>query len=256
MVWMRRVDYTDPSEAKAKVAIAGFPGIANVGEQVITYLIKELNATLVSKIYSEHLIFPGNMVGISVSSDGSFSIPAVSVFKIPDSELVIVTSDVQPVIWGGMEVAAEVFKVLKQMGVDRVVIITGFVDESLAGQVLVTGEDEDLVKSFLENGAIEKPVIKSIIGLAGVMMTLAKLEGVKVTSLTGVSQDYSPDPRAAREVLKVLDGAFNLKINFEQIDKQIEELEKVRKEILAEIERRLKEQMQAGGPDESSEYVG
>ncbi|MEM2542067.1 MAG: PAC2 family protein, partial [Candidatus Korarchaeum sp.] len=143
MGWTKLVELSKPSGAET--AIIGFPGVANVGEQVITYLVREKKATPVMRIYSEYLIFPNNMVGISVTEDGRFLLPSVSVFQLNDPPLVLVTSDVQPVPWGSMEVANEILKALSRLGVRRVIVITGFVEESVAGKVLVFGTDSELL---------------------------------------------------------------------------------------------------------------
>jgi len=241
----------------AEVAVLGFPGMANVGEQVITYLIKERDPSPVTKIYSEYLMFPNNMVGISVLEGGRFVLPSVSVFRLSDPAMALVTSDVQPVPWGGMEIANEILRVLLRMGVKKTIVITGFVDENYAGKVLAFGSDRELLDKFLEAGAIKEGLIKSVIGLAGAVLGLAKVKGINSVVLSGVAPDYSPDPKAAKSVLEILDRSFSLGLNFETIDKQIEEIERIKSELIKEIERRIREELGGHGEmDESTEYVG
>jgi len=255
MEWMKVKRISESAEAD--VAVLGFPGMANVGEQAIAYLIRNLDPTPIAKVYSEYLMFPNNMVGISVLEGGRFSLPSVSIFQSRDHPIALVTSDVQPVPWGGMEVANEVIKILDEMSVSKVIVVTGFVDEENAGKVLAFGDEEDLLSRFLEAGAVGESLIKSVIGLAGSMLGVAEIRGMKSVVLSGVAPDYSPDPRAARRVLEVLDKAFSLELDFEIIDKQIEEVERIKSELMKEIERRIREKLgRHGETDESAEYVG
>ncbi len=255
MGWMKVKEISEP--ARADVAVLGFPGMANVGEQVITYLIKNLNPVPVAKIYSEYLMFPNNMVGISVLEEGRFALPSISVFQSKDPSIALVTSDVQPVPWGGMEVANEVLRILDRMGVAKTVVVTGFVDENYAGKVLAFGDDEELLGKFLDAGALKESLIKSVIGLAGSMLGMAKIRGLNSVVLSGVAPDYSPDPKAAKGVLEILDKTFSLGLDFEMIDKEIEEIERIKSELIKEIERRIREELGGHGEmDESAEYVG
>ncbi len=255
MGWVKIREITAPS--KSEIAILGFPGMANVGEQVLTYLIKEKEPVPVAKIYSEHLMFPNNMVGISVLEDGKFVIPSVSVFNLEREKIALVTSDVQPLPWGGMEVASEIMKFLMKMSIKKIVVVTGFVDESLARKALVFGNDEELLRRFLKAGAIRQDVIKSVIGLAGSVLAISKIRGLNGVVVSGVAPDYSPDPKAAKTVLEVLNKTFSLGIDFEIIDRQIEEIERIKSELIKEIEKKIREEMRGrGGVDESTEYVG
>ncbi len=255
MEWKEVREISEPMNAD--VAVLGFPGMANVGEQVITYLIKSLDPTPVAKIYSEYLMFPNNMVGISVLEEGRFALPSVSIFESKNPPLALVTSDVQPVPWGGMEIANEILRVLGRMGVTKAIVVTGFVDESYAGKVLAFGEDGDLLGRFKDAGAVSESLIKSVIGLAGSVLGMAKIRGLGSVVLSGVAPDYSPDPKAAKAVLEILDRVFSLGLDFKMIDRQIEEVERIKSELVKEIERRIREELGGHGEmDESTEYFG
>lgn len=255
MGWIKLVELSKPS--RADTAIIGFPGVANVGEQVITYLVKEKKATPIMRIFSEYLLFPNNMVGISVTEDGKFLLPSVSVFQLSDPPLLLVTSDVQPLPWGSMEIANEIMRALSRLGVRRIIVITGFVEESAAGKVLVFGTDEEFLDAFLTANAMKEDLIKVVVGLAGSVLGIARIRGIKSIVLSGVSPDYSPDPRAAKRVLQSLNKVFSLNLDFESLDKQIEEIDKIKSEILREIERRIREEQGLQGEESgSTEYVG
>jgi len=255
MGWMKIIELSKP--LGAEIAIIGFPGVANVGEQVITYLVREKNAIPIVRIYSEYLVFPNNMVGISVTEDGKFLLPSVSIFQLRDPPLILVTSDVQPLAWGAMEIANEIIRILSGLGVKRIIVITGFVEESAAGKVIAFGTDNELLDVFLKANAVKEDLIKVVVGLAGSVLGVAKIRGIKSLVLSGVSPDYSPDPRAAKSVLLSLDSVFSLGLDFESLDRQIEEIDKIKSEILKEIERRLREEQGFQGEEVgSAEYVG
>lgn len=255
MGWIKVKELAKP--LGAETAILGFPGVANVGEQVITYLVREKRAVPIFKIFSEHLIFPNNMVGISITDEGKFLLPSISVFQLGSPPLVLVTSDVQPAPWGSMEVANEVVSLLSKIGVRRIIVITGFVDESAAGKVIVFGSDGELLGAFLRANAVKEDLIKVVVGLAGSILGVAKIRGIQSLVVSGVSSDYSPDPRAAKNVLEALNTVFSLGLDFELLDRQIEEIDRIKSEIIKEIERRIREEQGLKGEEgEPAEYVG
>ncbi|MEM2811281.1 MAG: PAC2 family protein, partial [Candidatus Korarchaeum sp.] len=144
-----------------------------------------------------------------------------------------------------------------RLGVRRVIVITGFVEESVAGKVLVFGTDSELLDAFLSANAVKEDLIKVVVGLAGSVLGLARIRGISSIVVSGVSPDYSPDPRAAKRVLQSLDAVFSLNLDFESIDRQIEEIDKIKSEIIREIERRIREEQGFQGEgSESTEYVG
>ncbi len=241
------------------LAIAGYPGVANVGAGVVTYLSEELGAEPLARLYSEYLFLPGNVAGISISEDGSFELPSIDIYHTREEvssvgRLLLITSQVQPVPWGQLEVASKLLGKLKSLGASSLLVVTGFADPDIAGRVLAFGTNSDLLQRIISAGAEEKTPMKSIVGLAGATLASAKLFDLPYVSLTGVSETSAPDFRAAGEVLKILNSALDLQLNLGSIERRIREFEEMKRSILRQLEEQISS-MTSTGSDETG-YVG
>ena len=255
MGWVKVIEVDRP-KVRARLAIAGFAGVAGVGERSIYYLTRALGASEIASVYSEHIMLSPASTGISVNKDGSFDLPSVKVYYTDSPEpLLLVTCPVQPATLGQMEVAQQVMDLLRERGVEELIVITGLHDEDRAGQVLVFGEDEELVSKLVSAGARRGEPMRTIVGLAGVLLALAKLEGLAIVSVTGASEDAHFDPRATREVLRVLSRAMNLGVDLAEVDREVQVYEEFKRTILREIERQILSSLSRQRPPET-DYVG
>lgn len=251
MGWMKLIEYERP-KAPVKIAIAGFPGVANVGGQVQAYLVNELKGKLIARIFSEHLLLPGNVAGITIDERGGFNLPSVDFYLASTRPIILVYSQVQPLPWGQMEVAEGIVSYLRSLGVETVIVVTGFVNRDEAGKVIIFGNDS-MIEEFYRNGAMQNRQIKTIIGLAGAFLgALKKNDSMKYISITGIAEDISYDPKASRAVLSMIDRVMKLNLNFEHIDKRIAEIEEIRRRLMEELEEQVSEESE----EQSPEYVG
>ncbi|MGY0288139.1 MAG: hypothetical protein DSO07_01530 [Thermoproteota archaeon] len=252
MGWTKLIEYERP-KAPVKIAVAGFPGVANVGGQVQAYLVNELKGKLIARIFSEHLLLPGNVAGITIDERGGFNLPSVDFYLASTRPIVLVYSQVQPLPWGQMEVAEEIVRYLKDLGVETVFVITGFVNKDDAGKVIIFGNDSSMIEEFYKHGALQNRQIKTIIGLAGAFLgALKKNDSMKYISITGIAEDISYDPKASRAVLSMMDSVMKLNLNFEHLDKKIAEIEEIRRRLIEELEEQVSEESE----EQSPEYVG
>lgn len=259
MGWLRLVESGRP-EGPYGVAIAGYPGVANVGAGVVSYLSEELGSKLLARVYSEYLFLPGNVAGISVSESGGFELPSVQISETEREieglgRMLLISSQVQPVPWGQLEVASEVIKYVTSLGVERLIVITGYADPELIGKVLTFGSDKDMLERFLKCGAVGQTPMRSIVGLAGATLAAAKLRGMNFVSVTGVSETSAPDFRAAGAVLKVLNGALGLGLSLEGIERRIREFEEIKQTILRQLQEQISS-FSLSGSEEAGGYVG
>jgi hypothetical protein len=225
MGWNKLVELMDVKEP-VPIAIAGYPGMGNIGIQVVSYLADKLDAKLAAKIYSEYLMLSSNVAGIMINSDGTFKLPAIEI-RLADkgpNRLFLVSSPVQPVPWGQLEVSSLLFDYLKEKGVEIVFIIAGFVDRSLYNTVIIFG-DEEWTKRLEEIGSIRNETIRSVIGLAGANLTIARMRGIRYVFISGVAADYLPDPKPAQNILNKLNSIMGLGIDMEEIGRRVKEFE-------------------------------
>ncbi len=258
MGWSKISVIGEPAEDYGLV-IAGYPGVANVGAGVVGYLAEELGAEPLARLYSEYLFLPGNVAGISVTEEGGFELPSIEIYHVRGQigefgRPLLVTSQVQPVPWGQLEVASRLLSYLKSLKARNLLVITGFADPEMAGRVLAFGTQGELLDRLVSAGASRQTPMKSIVGLAGATLASARIAGLPYVSVTGVSETSAPDFRAAGEVLKVMNAALNLDLNLESIEKRIREFEEVKRSILRQLEEQISS-MTRPSPDETG-YVG
>lgn len=252
MGWIKLIEYERP-ETPVRIAIAGFPGVANVGGQVQAYLVNELRGKLIARMFSEHLLLPGNVAGITIDERGGFNLPSIDFYLASTKPIVLVYSQVQPLPWGQMELAEEMVRYLRSLGVETVLVVTGFVNRDEAGKVIIFGNEGSLADEFYRNGAMQNRQIKTIIGLAGAFLgALKRNNSMKYISITGIAEDISYDPKASRAVLSMMDAVMKLNLNFEHLDKRIAEIEEIRRRLMEELEEQVSEESE----EQSPEYVG
>ncbi len=225
MGWNKIVELIDVKDP-VPIAIAGYPGMGNIGIQVVSYLADKLDAELTAKIYSEYLMLSSNVAGIIINKDGTFKLPAIEIrlAKKGKNKLFLVSSPIQPVPWGQLEVSSLLFDYLKKKGVEIIFIIAGFVDRTLYNTVITFG-DEEWTKKLEELGSIRNETIRSVIGLAGANLTLARLRGLRYVFISGVAADYLPDPKPAQNILNKLNSIMSLGIDMEEMGKRVKEFE-------------------------------
>ncbi|HDD68929.1 MAG TPA: hypothetical protein ENG61_01050 [Candidatus Korarchaeota archaeon] len=226
MGWNKLVELIDVKKP-VPIAIMGYPGMGNIGIQVVSYLAEKLNARLAAKIYSEYLMLSSNVAGIIIGNDGTFKLPAIEI-RLVDKEpnrLFLVSSPVQPVPWGQLEVSSILFDYLKEKGVEVVFIIAGFVDRSLYNSVITFG-DEEWTKKLEKLGSIRNKTIRSVIGLAGANLATAKLRGIRYVFISGVAADYLPDPKPAQNILDKLNSIMGLGIDMDDMGRKVQEFER------------------------------
>ncbi len=226
MGWNKLVELIDVKKP-VPIARAGYPGMGNIGIQVVSYLADKLDAKLAAKIYSEYLMLSSNVAGIMINRDGTFKLPAIEI-RLADkgpNRLFLVSSPVQPVPWGQLEVSSLLFDYLKEKGVETVFIIAGIVDRSLYNTVIIFG-DEEWSKRLEEMGSVRNVTIRSVIGLAGANLTIARLRGIRYVFISGVAADYLPDPKPAQNILNKLNSIMRLGIDMEDIGRRVKEFER------------------------------
>ncbi|HIE23264.1 MAG TPA: hypothetical protein EYP68_03445, partial [Candidatus Korarchaeota archaeon] len=175
---------------------------------------------------SEYLMLSSNVAGIMINRDGTFRLPAIEIRLVDKgpNRLFLVSSPVQPVPWGQLEVSSLLFDYLKEKGVEIVFIIAGFVDRSLYNTVIIFG-DEEWTRRLEEIGSIRNETIRSVIGLAGANLTIARLRGIRYVFISGVAADYLPDPKPAQNILNKLNSVMGLGIDMEEIGRRVKEFE-------------------------------
>jgi len=256
---IKRVDVRylkEPKEVNLRdpILIEGLPGIGHVGKLVADHLVKELKAEKVVEIYSHH--FPPQVM---VLEDGTIRMPRNEVYawksKNKSPDLLILVGDFQSISnEGHFELVNAYIEVAKAFGVKRIYTLGGYGVGRLVEEPYVVGasNSKDLVEEMKRYGVRFEPGEPGggIIGAAGLLLGVSKLENIEAVCLMGVTSGYMVDPKSAKAVLEVLSKILNLEVSFEALEQRAKEMEK----IIAQIKEMQEIAVQQWRSDEDLRY--
>ncbi len=225
-------------ELKNPVLIEGLPGLGMVGRIVTRYLTKQLNAKKFAELYSPH--FPYYVI---VNKKGSVRLLHGDFYfwknEAGENDLILFTGDSQAqTIEGQYEVASSILDFAESHNVKTIVTIGGYRKETEEKpKVVTTSTSPKLLKNALQAEAVTSGAGAPIVGIAGLLLGMAKFRGIEALCLLGETRGYLPDPSAAKSVLDVLQKTLGIKIDLAELDKEIEKSEKL-VERMREIEQR------------------
>jgi len=213
------------------VLIEGLPGLALVGRLAVGYLVETLEAEKFAELYSPH--FPYFVI---VDESGHIRLPRGEFYcwrspdKGPDLMFLIGDSQAQT-NQGQYEVASCVLDFAKKHGVETIITVGGYRTEKGGSRVVCASTDEELLERALKAGAVKSPPGSPIVGIAGLLLGLTTMMDMRAICLLGETKGHLPDPRAAKNVLKVLTSFLGIDINLSGLDKSIEEAKRMEEAI-------------------------
>jgi hypothetical protein len=242
------------------VLIEGLPGVGEIGKISADFLCKELNAKPFAYIYSSD--FPPQ---VNVLKGGKLELlrNVLSYYKRDskkESDLIFLTGASQATTpRGHYKLTDSVLDVVKPMGTERICTLGGYSVGYLIKSPKVVGAatHPELIEEFKKYGVIFSGELPgSIIGAAGLLPGRGMLREIPGICLMGETPGYFPrDPKAAKEVLKIVTSLFNLHVNYEEIDEEIRQMEPAMEQLRA-MDRVAKEQRIGREKPEEPGYIG
>ena len=215
---------------KSPVLIEGLPGIANVGKIVADYLVDQFNAEKIMSFSSYDL--PNS---VFVNEDALVELPKIELYhkKIGGKDFLFLCGDVQP----NNEKASYVFteKILgiaKKYGCREIVTLggIGLAEVPVKPKVYCTANQKSFLEKFRKSGASTKVygMVGPIIGVSGLLVGMSRKESIKGVALLAETYGHPMflGLQSAKETLRVLSKAYNLKIDYKEINKEIKLFEK------------------------------
>ena len=238
----------DSIQLENPVLIEGLPGLGMVGRIAVKYLVKKLKAKPFAHLYSPH--FPYYVI---VNSKGNIRLLR-GVFYYwknqQNRDLILFTGDSQAqTIEGQYEIAAKIADYAKSKGVSLIITLGGYRKEVEGSpKVYAVSTSRELLEKALKAECMKSPSGNPIVGIAGILLGIARFKGLNALCLLGETRGYMPDPKAAKSVLNALCKILELNIDLSGLDVEIERAEKLL-EKMHQIEarresyiRRLKEE--------------
>ncbi|AAL80139.1 proteasome assembly chaperone family protein [Pyrococcus furiosus DSM 3638] len=215
-------------EVENAIFIEGYPGVGLVGHIAANFLAKELDMDLIG--YVDSLFIPP----MSLILEGRPTPPLRFYGK---NNIIIAIADIflPPTLVN--EIAKEIVNYLKKVNAEKVISLAGmgigFFKDTF--EVWGIGGSEEENKE-LESLGVKILKYGSITGMSGKLLWEASRAGLKSYVLLGETFGDRPDPRAAANVVEVLNKMLGLNVSVEPLLKEAEMIE--------EQLRRMHEQME------------
>lgn len=217
--------------------IEGLPGLGSVGGLAVSFLIDELKARKIAELYSPY--FPYQAI---VDSRGIARLPRSEFYHSTKNgkELVMITGDCQPQTnYGQYEVTTKIVQYAMKLSASQIISIGGFVSPQKDKDLVIgVATRNGIVSKLTSAGASVEKVGIPIVGIAGLLVALARTMNLDAICLLGQTSGLGPDPVAAQRVLQVLGNILNLKLNLSNLEKQVAKVRSIERKV-GEIEKKL-----------------
>ncbi|MFH0817542.1 MAG: proteasome assembly chaperone family protein [Candidatus Micrarchaeota archaeon] len=233
---------------KNPILIEGLPGIGLVGKLAADHMIKELKAEKIAELYSPH--FPHQVLmlkkGILRMLKNKFYL-----WRNPDpngSDVIILIGDVQAITSEAQfEVCGAIIDYFKKLGGNTIYTLGGYGTGKVVEKPKVFGSatHKDIMKDYEKHGVIFGEANGSIIGAAGLLLGLGKLDGMKGVCLMGETHGGYVDAKSAQSVLEMLSKIIGTQMDLSKLSHRAKESERFMKKM--ESEAKKQQNAMAGG---------
>jgi len=239
---------------KKPVLVCGLPGSGYVGKLAADYLVSTFKAKKCLEFRST--TFPPH---VNVDDEGRAQVLKAELFfgeTGQGSDLLIFTADSQPTTsTGEYELSESVLRAAKSMKAGLVFSLAAYITGNFTRERKVFGSATslDLLPRLTENGV---QIMKdgTISGMNGIVIGMAKLEGMDGISLLGETSGYLLDPAAAHAVLEAVGRILGIKIDMTRILEKAKEAQQVIGQIQSMSGQEIEESK--GKTDTRPEYIG
>jgi uncharacterized protein len=206
----------EPLRSKNPLVIQGFPGIGLVGNITCQHIIEELEMKYMGSIDSRY--FPP----LAVLFNGIVYMP-VRIYEAPKKEIVVIISDIPIHPTASYDISKVLIDWMQMINASNIVSIAGIATTTGERRVFGGATSAELLEKIKDKTEIFQ--VGTISGISGSIMTECFLRGLPAVSLLGETPAPNPDPRAAVEVIKVLNKIYDLEIDTEKLLGQAEQIE-------------------------------
>jgi proteasome assembly chaperone (PAC2) family protein len=225
----------------APVLVAGWPGMGQVGLGAADYLRRKLGGSLVARIDVTPYFQPES-IEVEAGLGRVPAPPRQSLYHVTEPPLLVFVGDGQLSGDAGLRLAGEVLDYAQAHGVESVFTGAAYampISYRQSTEVFGVATDERLKSRFAMLG-VELLKEGRITGLNGLLLGLARSRGVSAGCFLATMPQYAvetPNPRAARAVLRVFERILNTSVDLAEIDEAVRDTDR----LLEEFENRVSE---------------
>jgi len=214
VLWIKRdLEFNNP------LVIEGFPGLGYIGRMVVDYIVEKLHAVEFARLYTPY--FPQHVL---VDAYGEAKLLKASFYhwlKPNDRQsIILVAGDSQAqTIEGQYRLASTILGFTRKLGAKKILCIGGY-EAYVNGRpkLYVAGTDPEVVREVASMGLEVGRVGSPIVGLAGVILGIAKFYDMKGIAILAETPGYYPDAIAAKEVVIFISKCIGVDIDVSDLD--------------------------------------
>ncbi|MCX6711915.1 MAG: PAC2 family protein [Candidatus Woesearchaeota archaeon] len=216
-------------EIKNPILIEGLPGIGNVGKIAVDFIVDELKAKKVFEISSyniPHYAF--------INEKSILELPKIEIYykNVKNKDLLFLVGDTQPLNEESCyEFCDTILDTFENKKFSEIITIGGIALPKIpkAPRIYCAGTHSKIVHKYKSLNACANlnGMVGPIIGVSGVLTGLAGRRNIPAISLL-VETFGHPNylgVKGAKEVLKLLKKQFNLKIDPNKLNDQVQQIE-------------------------------
>ncbi len=207
---------SEPIKSKNPLVIEGFPGIGLVGNITCQHIIEELGMRYIGSIDSRY--FPP----LAVLFNGIVYMP-VRIYEAPKKNIVVVISDIPIHPTASYDLSKALVDWVESIHSKNIVSIAGIATTTGMRRVFGGATTNEMLEKIKDKTEVFQ--VGTISGISGSIMTDCYLRRIPAISLLGETPGPNPDPRAAVEVMNVINKIFDLSIDTNKLTNQAEQIE-------------------------------
>ncbi len=210
-------------KASKAVLLVGLPGVGFASKLAVDHLIGHFKAVRVATVYSPH--FPNQVIATAKGNLRPFTLKFYYK-KINGKSLMFLKGDLQPLtVEGQYEVAAKALQFFQESGGESVFAMAGLVTQRAGqpGERLVhisSTHKKELQQLQKTLGVKVNSNYIPIVGMAGLIPTLAPLYGLKGNCLLVETTGETIDAVAASRLVELVGKMVKLKIPVQHLNKK------------------------------------
>jgi hypothetical protein len=210
------------------VLIEGLPGIGFVANIAALHLIQELKAKRFAEIRSS------SFQDFAITAEnGRARFPVNELYyhkgQGKERDLVILYGNTQALTTTGQyELCGRILDIAEELGCCYIITLGGLRKKekvSTPPRIYCAASDQEALEDAFSLGA--EIIEGQIFGVAGLLVGLSRLRGMKGYCLLAETPGYYPDASAAREVLKAISKMLHLRVDLSRLDLAAETTRKI-----------------------------
>jgi len=223
------------NEVVAPTLLAGWPGMGSVGVGAINYLRRQLDAVPFAEVdMSEYFCHEEVVVenGIAKLPD----MPSHVFYRVPGRDIIIFESERQVGGQGGTSLMNKVLDLAEKLDVQAIYTAAAWAlpaRHTDDAHVMGISNQETLRDHIVPHG-VEVLEQGTISGLNGLLLGFAAARGISAACLLATLPGHymqMPNPKASREIVRVLSSLLDLDTDLAEMDEAVEEMGRVMEDI-------------------------